>query len=142
MAWLLVMDIDNSPYDKGDVVDILDEFTGAKDVFGMRPLDNGYHRVIHIPDMSLVKAQMYRGSQVGYADKSDPDFNPNAKARAWKIDFDLFPTAKKVKIKAKKEKFSDRYDMVTKRYKSGAEDANVTDTEFTVAASLKPVIPA
>ena len=93
--------------------------------------------------MSLAKAQMYRGKQIGYGEvDSHPDFNPNAKARAWKIDFSLFPGAEKTKIEAKKVPLSDRYDDVKKAYKLDAEDANVTDTEFATAASLKPVIPA
>jgi hypothetical protein len=140
MAWLLVMDIENSPYEKGDVVIVRDEHVGAKDVFGKRPLDNIYHRVIHVADMSLAKAEMYLGMQPDY-DPRDPLHNPNAKRRAWKIDFDLFPAAKKAKIQAPKVPFSARYEMTTNRYKLGAEDANVTDAEFSVAASMKPTIP-
>jgi hypothetical protein len=142
MAWLLCMDIDNSPYEKGDVVDILAEFAGARDIFGKRPLDNIYHRVIHVPDMSFAKAQMYAGPQIGYGDTKDPLFNPNAKARAWKIDFSLLPAGKRGKLESPKVPIADRYDFVTNRYKAGAEDALVTDAEFEIAASLKEVIPA
>jgi len=137
--FFLQMQISLGDYDIWDTVEVAEELPdGSPPDMGMRPLDNIYHRVTKVTNISHVLARTYAAKQVGYGDKKN---HPNAKARMKRADMNMLPTPLKNKILAPKRPLADRYDVAASKPKLGMEDIILTVGELTAISVIKPVLP-
>lgn len=105
MAYLIVLAVDNSPFDKGDVTSWRTE--GATD-FGVKMLENPMFRMIHVPDMSDDAANCLVAAQPG-----DVLLNQLLKRRAFKLDFSKLPVVAQADIAAGKDTTATYADIKT-----------------------------
>jgi hypothetical protein len=85
MAHLIVMAVDNSPFEKGDVVSCHPE--GVENL-GVAVLADPMFRIIHAPDMSVAAATALTVAEVG-----DLYLCPTIKHRGFYIDFKKLPAS-------------------------------------------------
>jgi hypothetical protein len=123
MAYLVIMVVDNAPYEAGDVISWRPE---GSQIFGLKMVQHPFFRVLHVPDMTDAQAESLTARQLG-----DVRVNPLLKARAFKLD----PIPLRELVDAKR-RFVEKWDGV--KYLV-PEDATATNAQVTPLVRTKAI---
>jgi len=123
MAYLVIMVVDNSPHQAGDVISWRPE---KSESFGVKMLQHPWFRVLHVPDMTDAEAESLTSPQLG-----DRRINPLLKQRAFRLD----PTLLRGLVDAK-QPFSLKWDG--ERYLA-PEDAIATRAQVQALVETKAI---
>lgn len=143
MAWLVVMMVDNSPFEKGHIVSVRHEDNPN---FGIKTMKNPWFRIVHCPDMSYDEADGLCKAQFGFLREGA---SPLLKMRANKLDVNKLKKADKDKIETVRDYYKDMVEPIPKdedgnddrtkiKYKK-ADDLEITKKEFMKAVVSEPI---
>ena len=150
MAYLVVMVVDNSPHEAGDVISWRDESILSESGhygIGTATLQDERFKIVHIPDMTTGEANTLCRPQAGLRrekarDGTVTEANPDAKIRAWNFNVSNLSVDKKSDIDGVNKLPEERFRM---KLDDTPEMLDVINLEMTKAESdtvleLKPVI--
>jgi len=123
MAYLVVLVVNNSPHEAGDVISWRPEGSNS---FGLKMLQHPWFRVLHVPDMTDEQASALVTPQLG-----DRRLNPNLKARAFSLG-----VAQLVDVGRQREPLATKWDG--EKFLA-PEDAEVTALQVEAARILKAI---
>ena len=120
MAYLVVIVVDNSPFQAGDVISYRDEnmlSEAGHYGIGTKTLQDERFKIVHCPDMTVQEANLLCRPQAGFnpsrerGNNNEIEFNPDAKARAWNLNLSKLPVQKKADIATKNKSKNERFRM-------------------------------
>lgn len=151
MAYLVVMVVDSSPHEAGDVISWRDEnlmtFEGHYGI-GTKTLQDERFKIVHVPDMSndeangLCRAQAGLSREMNRATKEWIPKNLDAKIRAFKFNVNALNGRDKADmVRANKSK-EQRFSLNDKGFPTMLDVVNLELplARFNAAKELKPLI--